>query len=133
MSVCRFVKGNVCPKIRTLFCLVDIQKRSFLTSCVFRFMFSLVGVLTSKSSSRLNITSSHGPSQQQLDLKQVLVNTDTAPPALPTALQAPPPPPPSSSPPWPGIVSRAVKRGFQQKAETRVVSLVSALLKEESL
>ena len=27
------------PKIRTLFCLVDIKKRSFLTSCVFWFVF----------------------------------------------------------------------------------------------
>ena len=27
------------PKLRTLFCLVDIKKRSFLTSCVFWFVF----------------------------------------------------------------------------------------------
>ena len=26
ISVCRFVKGNCMPKIRTLFCLADIQK-----------------------------------------------------------------------------------------------------------
>ena len=37
--VCRFVKGNVCPKIRTLFSLVDIKNRSFLTFCVFWFIF----------------------------------------------------------------------------------------------
>ena len=35
LSVCRFCM----PKIRTLFCLVNIEKRSFLTSCVFRFVF----------------------------------------------------------------------------------------------
>ena len=33
LSVCRFGKGNATmPKIRTLFCLVDIKKRSFLTT-----------------------------------------------------------------------------------------------------
>ena len=35
LSVCRFDKGNIImPKIRTLFCLLDIKRRSFLTSCV---------------------------------------------------------------------------------------------------
>ena len=45
ISVCPFVallkvKGNIprMPKICTLFCLVDIKKRSFLTSCVFWFI-----------------------------------------------------------------------------------------------
>ena len=32
------------PKIRTLFCLVDIKKRSFLTSSLCVFVFSLVVV-----------------------------------------------------------------------------------------
>ena len=35
LSVCHFAKGNVCRIICTLFCLVDIKKRSFLSSCVF--------------------------------------------------------------------------------------------------
>ena len=39
MSVCRFVKGNVCRKYARYFCLVDIKKRSFWTACVFWFIF----------------------------------------------------------------------------------------------
>ena len=38
LSVCRFAEGNICRKC-ALFCLIDINKRSFLTSCVFWFVF----------------------------------------------------------------------------------------------
>ena len=34
LSVCRFVEGNICLKFCTLSCLVDIKKRSFLSSLV---------------------------------------------------------------------------------------------------
>ena len=43
LSVCRFAKGNVCPKSCTLFCLVQIKKRSFLTSCVFSLPKTVLG------------------------------------------------------------------------------------------
>ena len=41
ISVCRFVKGNVRRKFtHTCFCLVNIKKHSFLTSCVFWFVWT---------------------------------------------------------------------------------------------
>ena len=39
ISVCRFVEGNACRKSAHCFCVVNIKKRSFLTSSVFRFVF----------------------------------------------------------------------------------------------
>ena len=38
LYVCRFVKGNICRQFCTLFCLVQIKKRLYFTSCVFWFV-----------------------------------------------------------------------------------------------
>ena len=44
LSICRFVNGNIiiCRQFALRFSLVQIKKRSYVTSCVFGFAFSYV-------------------------------------------------------------------------------------------
>ena len=48
LSVCRFVKGNIkCRKFAHRFVLSPLKRRSFLTSCVFRFVFCMLTITPS--------------------------------------------------------------------------------------